>query len=195
MKSRLRQNDPELFEKGSGFPEGFRYQPELVSGAEERRLVQEMERLDFKAFEFHGFIGKRRIVSFGWQYDFNGGGLRKTEDIPAFLLPVREAAATFSGLQCSLLQQVLLTEYPPGATIGWHKDRAVFGKVVGISLLSPCTFRFRRKAGAEWQRTSLTAERRSAYLLQGPSRNEWEHSIPAVATLRYSITFRNLLEA
>jgi alkylated DNA repair dioxygenase AlkB len=87
-----------------------------------------------------------------------------------------------------------ITEYTEDAAIGWHKDRSVFGDVVGISLLSPCTFRFRKKAGAKWERRSLIAEPRSVYLLRGPSRSEWEHSIPGVDSPRYSITFRNVLE-
>jgi alkylated DNA repair dioxygenase AlkB len=94
-------------------------------------------------------------------------------------------------LQACDLQQVFLTEYRPGATIGWHKDRSVFGEVVGISLLSACTFRLRKKAHAGWERTSIELAPRSAYLLQGEVRCEWEHNIPAVSDLRYSITFRN----
>jgi alkylated DNA repair dioxygenase AlkB len=151
-----------------------------------------MEKLHFKPFEFQGFTGKRLIVSYGWRYDFNGGGLQQTDDMPDFLLAVRDKAAVFADLHPSRLQQVLLTKYPPGAGIGWHKDRSVFGQVVGIYLLSSCVFRFRKPAGKKWERTSLTAEPRSAYLLDGASRTEWEHSIPAVETLRYSITFRNL---
>jgi alkylated DNA repair dioxygenase AlkB len=112
--------------------------------------------------------------------------------MPEFLSRVGDAAAHFSGLPSSALQQVLVTEYAPGAAIGWHKDRSVFGDVVGVSLLAACTFRFRRKAGEGWERRSFVAQPRSAYLLQGPSRTEWEHSIPAVQNLRYSITFRTL---
>jgi alkylated DNA repair dioxygenase AlkB len=112
--------------------------------------------------------------------------------MPAFLLPIRDKAAAFAGLAPARLQHVLVTEYGAGAGIGWHKDKAVFGEVIGISLVAPCTFRFRRKAAGRWQRASLLAEPRSAYLLRGPSRTEWEHSIPAVDSLRYSITFRNL---
>jgi alkylated DNA repair dioxygenase AlkB len=89
-------------------------------------------------------------------------------------------------------QHALITEYQPGAGIGWHRDKAVFGEVVGISLLSPCMFRLRRRVGSSWERASFVAEPRSAYLLAGPSRTEWEHSIPALDSLRYSITFRNL---
>jgi alkylated DNA repair dioxygenase AlkB len=153
--------------------------------------VRRFAELPFKAFEFQGYLGKRRVVSFGWQYDFNTMELRRTEDMPGFLLPLREKAAGFAGLAASELQHVLLTEYAAGAAIGWHKDRSVFGEVVGISLLSSCVFRLRRKSGAKWERASFIAEPRSAYLLSGPARTEWEHSIPAVDSLRYSITFRN----
>jgi alkylated DNA repair dioxygenase AlkB len=176
-------------------PEGFRYVPEFLSISEERALVKSMEPLPFKEFEFQGFRGKRCIVSYGWRYDFNGGGLSKTEDMPAFLLPIREKAANLAGKPAADLQQVLLTKYPAGAQIGWHKDKAVFNDVVGISLLASCTLRFRRRSGTKWERAALIAEPRSAYLLQGPARREWEHSIPAVNNLRYSITFRNLRSA
>jgi alkylated DNA repair dioxygenase AlkB len=181
----------QLFEQPGKLPEGFRYEPELISASEERTLILQIKLLPFKAFEFQGFRGKRRIVSFGWRYDFNGGGLQRTEDIPAFLLPLRERAATFARMSPVRLQQVLVTEYSPGAGIGWHKDRPVFGEVAGISLVSPCTFRLRRKLGDAWERVSLHAEPRSAYLLAGPARTAWEHSIPAVDQLRYSVTFRN----
>ena len=189
-----RTTQKELFETPSNLPAGFRYRPGLVSAADEEAFLQELRALTFREFEFHGFLGKRRVISFGWRYDFDGGGLQKTDDIPAFLLPLREQAAAFAGILPLNLQQVLLTEYPSGASIGWHKDRSVFGAVVGVSMLSACTFRLRRKVGGGWQRTSLTVEPRSAYLLDGPARTEWEHSIPAVESLRYSITFRNVVD-
>jgi alkylated DNA repair dioxygenase AlkB len=114
--------------------------------------------------------------------------------MPEFLTGIRARAERFAGLAPGELQQALITEYSEGAAIGWHKDRSVFGDVVGISLLSSCTFRLRLKTGQRWQRRNLTAEPRSVYLLRGPSRTEWEHSILGVERLRYSITFRNFLE-
>ncbi|MBT1515740.1 alpha-ketoglutarate-dependent dioxygenase AlkB [Bradyrhizobium sp. SRL28] len=175
-------------------PEGFRYQPDFLSRAEERSLLQNIAPLPFREFEFQEFTGKRRIVSFGWRYDFNGGGLTKAVDMPDFLWAIRTRAESFAGIAPGTLHQVLITEYTPGAAIGWHKDRSVFGDVVGISLLSPCTFRLRRRSGRRWERRNLRAEPRSIYLLRGPSRTEWEHSIPGVDSLRYSLTFRNVLE-
>ncbi len=183
-----------LFGSGPTLPEGFDYRPELLSPDEEQELLEEIRGLPFRDFEFHGFTGKRRVVSFGWQYDFNDSRLRKTDDIPPFLLSLRELAARFARVEATALQHVLVTEYGAGAGIGWHRDKAVFGQVIGISLLSPCVFRLRRKGEQGWDRASITAEPRSAYLLSGPSRTEWEHSIPAVDALRYSITFRNLRE-
>jgi alkylated DNA repair dioxygenase AlkB len=175
--------------------EGFRYQPALISPKGEDALVARLRELPFREFEFHGYLGKRRVVSFGWQYDFSGGGaLRKADDIPEFLLPLRERAASFAELEPEALQHVLVTEYAPGAGIGWHRDKAVFGQVVGISLLAPCVLRFRRKIEGKWERVNVATEPRSAYFLSGPARLEWQHSILRVDGLRYSITFRNMLD-
>jgi alkylated DNA repair dioxygenase AlkB len=176
-------------------PEGFRYQADVITDAEEAELLRHVRDLPFREFEFQGYRGKRRVVSYGWHYDFNERLLRKSDDIPPFLLRLREAAGRFADVSALDLQHVLVTEYGPGAPIGWHRDKAVFGDVIGISLLSPCVFRLRKKSGARWERFSLTAAPRSAYLLRGPSRTEWEHSIPPVEQLRYSITFRNLRDA
>ena len=174
-------------------PEGFRYQADVLPADEDHELVERIGELPLKEFEFHGYTGKRRVVSFGWHYDFTGRRLRKADDIPEFLLGLREAAAAFAGPEPEELQHVLVTEYGPGAGIGWHRDKAVFGDVVGVSLLSPCVLRFRRAAGGgKWERAKVLAEPRSAYFLTGPARSEWEHSIPAVDSLRYSVTFRSL---
>lgn len=186
---------PSLREAAPKLPEGFRYRPELIGPGEEAALLARVRELPFREFEFHGYTGKRRTVSFGWHYDFSGRRLRKADDIPDFLLPLRQTAAAFAGMGPRRLQHVLVIEYGHGAGIGWHRDKSVFGEVVGISLLWPCVFRMRRKVGERrWERVNLTAEPRSAYHLSGPARSVWEHSIPQMDALRYSITFRNVRE-
>ena len=185
----------DIFGAAPAFPEGFRYRAELLSPADERALVEHVRALPFREFVFQGYTGKRRVVSFGWRYDFDTATLCPADPMPDFLLGLREAAAAFAGTAADHLAQALVTEYSAGSAIGWHRDRPVFGDVVGVSLLAPCTFRLRRPAGASWECVSLTAEPRSAYLLRGPVRAEWEHSIPAVAALRYSVTFRSLRAA
>jgi alkylated DNA repair dioxygenase AlkB len=182
----------ELFESVPVLPEGMPYERELISADEEQTLLNELVALPFKEFEFHGFLGRRRTVSFGWHYDFNGGGLKQAARLPDYLIPLRKRAAEFAAINSSALEHALVIEYKAGAGIGWHRDRPQFGDVIGISLLAPCTFRLRRKAGAKWERRSLTAEPRSAYLLRAASRTNWEHSIPPLDTLRYSVTFRTL---
>jgi alkylated DNA repair dioxygenase AlkB len=178
--------------QSTALPEGFEYREDFLSPAEEQALISEISGLPFTEFEFHGFKGKRRNVSFGWKYDFNEGGLKKAEgDMPSFLLTLRERA-TLLGISPATLQHALVTEYTAGAGIGWHRDRAVFGDVIGISLASPCLFRLRRRSEAKkWQRITLNLAPRSAYRLSGAVRWDWEHSIPPVEQLRYSITFRN----
>jgi len=171
-------------------PEGFNYKDDILSSDEERVLVEQIAKLPFKEFQYRGFLGKRRVVSFGWRYDFNTRELNTAENIPEFLLPVRTTAGNFAGLDSDELQQALVTEYAAGAGIGWHKDRPEFGDIIGISLLAPCVFRLRRKIGTKWQRASIVAKARSVYVMRGPARQEWHHNIPPLDTLSYSITFR-----
>jgi alkylated DNA repair dioxygenase AlkB len=186
----VQKND--LFAAPVSLPAGLVYAPELLTPSEEAALVARISELRFRAFQFHGFEGKRRVVSFGRRYDFGTERLRDAEDIPDFLLDLRRRAGALACVEEADLQHALVTEYAPGAAIGWHRDKGVFDKIVGISLLAPCTFRLRRSVATGWQRASIVAEPRSAYLLDGPSRTEWEHSIPSVDALRFSITFRNL---
>ncbi|HEX6441976.1 MAG TPA: alpha-ketoglutarate-dependent dioxygenase AlkB [Stellaceae bacterium] len=180
-----------LLEPISALPEGFAYREDFVSAAEEAELISHIAGLELREFEFHGYLGKRRVTSFGLRYDFNDMAVHDATEIPEFLLPLRDRAAAFAGVAPEALAHALVTEYTLGAAIGWHRDRPVFGDVIGISLGAPCRFRFRRKRGQGWERKSLTLLPRSAYLMRGPARHEWQHSIPPVEALRYSVTFRS----
>ena len=182
----------DLFGAAPFGPEGLLYQRDFLTPAEEVALIARLEALPFHPFEFQGFLGKRETVSFGWSYRFDGSGLAQAEPIPDWLLSIRDEAATFAGLSPDALEHALLIRYGEGAGLGWHRDRPVFGDVIGVSLLAPAPLRFRRRQGAKWERFTLTAEPRSAYLLRGQSRTIWEHSIPPVEALRYSVTFRTL---
>ncbi|HKP15179.1 MAG TPA: alpha-ketoglutarate-dependent dioxygenase AlkB [Gemmatimonadaceae bacterium] len=174
------------------WPDGFRYEAEVIDASKEATVLERVRALPFRDFEFQGYTAKRRVISFGWQYDFGARRLLEADDMPEFLRELREHAARFARMPADALQHVLVMEYGPGAAIGWHRDKEVFGQVVGISLLSACTFRLRRASDTGWERVSLTAQPRSAYLLSGEARDEWEHSIPGVEQLRYSVTFRNV---
>jgi alkylated DNA repair dioxygenase AlkB len=181
----------DLLKPALGLPEGLQYRPGLISPGEEAALAERIAALPFRPFEFHGYLGNRRTVSFGYRYDFGDQKVHEAEPIPDFLLPLRGRAAAFAELEPARLQHALVTEYAPGAGIGWHRDRPVFEDVIGVSLLAPCRFRLRRQQGDRWERTALNLEPRSAYLLRGPVRYEWQHSIAPMDELRYSVTFRS----
>jgi alkylated DNA repair dioxygenase AlkB len=171
---------------------GFRYAPDFVSEPEQEGLVRWIETLPLKPFEFHGFTGNRRVASFGLRYDYARQTLAAAAPIPESLLELRTRAASWAGLDPARLPQMLVTEYAPGAPIGWHRDKPQFDEVLGISLLAPTNFRLRRQTPTGWERRSVLLQPRSIYLLCGEVLREWEHSIPPLTALRYSITLRSL---
>lgn len=171
---------------------GLAYRDDLIGAEEERALIDRLSALDLAPFRFHGFLGHRRTQSFGWRYDFDDASFTRTEPVPDWLQPLRAKAASFAGVHSDHFVHVLLARYDPGAGIGWHRDRDVFEKIVGISLNTPATLRFRRRTGLGFERASLEVAPRSAYLLSAESRSEWEHRITPGDELRFSITFRTL---
>ncbi|HEY7005551.1 MAG TPA: alpha-ketoglutarate-dependent dioxygenase AlkB [Sphingomicrobium sp.] len=173
---------------------GLDYRDNVIGKAEERALVQHLAAADLSPFRFHGWLGNRKTASFGWRYDFDDASFSPTAPIPTWLEPLRETAAAFAGLRPDDFVHVLLARYDAGAGIGWHRDRDVFEKVVGISLLTPAILRFRRRKAGGFERTSLEVAPRSAYLLSGEARWDWEHRITPGDQLRFSITFRTLSE-
>jgi alkylated DNA repair dioxygenase AlkB len=176
----------------AGPPVGFEYRGSIVSADEEKDLVGQFGGLPFKPSEFHGFLGKRRIVSFGWRYNYATHRLGETAPMPAFLVALRDRAAKAASFDPEDFRQALITEYSPRTAIGWHRDKAVFAEVLAVSLRSPCLLRFRKRIDEGWERHSVEVQPRSLYVLRGPARHVWEHSIPPVSTLRYSVTFRSL---
>lgn len=178
-------------------PDGFRYRADFLTSAEESALAGEISRITFSSFEMRGVVARRRVAFFGRGYDTSGPA---PPPMPEFLLPLRDATATWADIDPLAFAMALINEYPPGAPIGWHRDAPQYATVAGVSLLSSCRMRFRpyvRPNGAvAGQRRTAThdilLERRSAYLLTGESRSAYEHHIPAVTALRYSITFRTL---
>jgi alkylated DNA repair dioxygenase AlkB len=175
-------------------PEGFRYEEDVITEAEEATLVASLATLELKPFEFHGHLGNRRVTSFGLRYDYARRSVEAADRFPSFLAELRNKVAKFAGRGVDEFRQSGVNEYPPGAGIGWHKDKAQFGVIVGVSLLAPATMRFRRSDGDRWVRMSQRLLPRSIYILEGEARTMWEHSISPVDALRYSLTFRTLAE-
>jgi alkylated DNA repair dioxygenase AlkB len=182
-----------LFADRSPAPEGLRYAAEFISPATERDLIERVAALPLQPFQFGPYEGKRRVASFGFRYDYTQRRLQDADPIPPWLPPLIERVEAFGG-PGTKIAQVLCTEYDTGVGIGWHRDKPHFDRVFGLSLGSSCRFRFRRTGGEKWDRFTLQAEPRSIYMMTGPARSIWEHSIPAVEAPRYSITFRTLVD-
>lgn len=173
----------------STLPEGFFYQPNFISLDEEKALLNQIASLKFQPFDFHGYIAKRRIVEYGHEYDFTSRQAHTSQPLPAFLDPFRERAGRWAEVCPAEIIEAVVTEYSPGSPIGWHRDVPQFEIIIGISLNSSCRFRF-KPYRREGRIVGVELQPRSAYILRGPARWNFQHSIPAVKTLRYSITFR-----
>jgi hypothetical protein len=177
-------------------PPGFHYRDDFITGSDELVLLDAMADVAFSQFEMRGVVARRRVAFFGQSYD-----RAAAEPLPAFLLPLRAKIAEWTGVDSEAFTMALINEYQPGTPIGWHRDAPQYGIVSGVSILSACRMRFRPyrspgSAAPTAPRRSATHEivltRRSAYLMTQDSRHLYEHHIPPVAELRYSITFRTL---
>src|SRR5262245_15606827 len=190
--------DSSFFEVSPKVPDGFVYHQDFISETEESELIREIQTLQLTPFKYYQFTGKRRTASFGWQYEFGSSDITKAPEAPAFLLPLRTRAGSFFGIDPNSLVQTSIIEYSIGSPIGWHRDIPHFGVVLGISLGAACRIRFRKYSRARSKTSkrdeilAIELQPRSIYLVSGPSRESWQHSIPQVKALRYSVMMRTL---
>ena len=184
----------------SQYPSGFDYRSAFLSEAEERELLREISQLEFASVEVRGVVARRRTVHVGWTYGYYSRRAEPGPPLPAFLLPYRDRISEWARVDPALFVEALVTEYPAGAPIGWHRDAPQFGDVIaGISLEGSARMKFRPYVSPSEETTArrettheVELEPRSAYLIANAARREFEHSIPPVRSRRYSITFRPL---
>ena len=184
-----------LFPEETRYPDGFQYIPAFISPEEEAHYLEAIRATELQAFVFQGFEARRRVASFGYDYRFDQGALVKGKNIPGVFQPLIEKVAIRLGMETEKFAELLITEYPPGSIITWHRDAPPFDLIAGISFLADCRFRLRPHAKEKQGRSatiSLDVHRRSLYVMQGPSRSGWQHSIMPVKATRYSITLRTL---
>ncbi|HEU4683399.1 MAG TPA: alpha-ketoglutarate-dependent dioxygenase AlkB [Nitrospira sp.] len=179
----------------SGPPHGFRYLPDWLTAEEEQDLLRQVGTLSFSDVRMHGVTARRKVVHFGWDYGYESWRISRTDLVPAWLRPLQDRVARLIQTSAAALEEVLVTRYDPGAGIGWHRDAPMFGPtVVGVSLAGPCRMRFQRKERGTKEQAEILLDRRSAYILSGAARWQWQHSIPPTKALRYSITFRTVIK-
>ncbi|MCA1645909.1 MAG: alpha-ketoglutarate-dependent dioxygenase AlkB [Chloroflexi bacterium] len=174
-------------------PPGLRFEPTFLSSDAEQSLLVELDRLEYHLIVLHGVAARRMARHFGLDYNYETRAhVPEAPPLPAWLEPLRERCAALAGVAPDDLAEALVQRYPEGATIGWHRDAPSFGVVIGVSLGATARLRFRRGAQGHWTTCELALPPRSAYVLAGDARTKWQHSIPPIKALRYSITFRTL---
>ena len=197
MKSKVQQST--LFDNPPLLPHGLVYRPGFITPEEEAALLEQIEALPFKEARFHQFTARRRVVRYGQGYDADADadGDEPRLEMPPFLLALRRTIAPLAGVAEIDLAHALVTQYRPGTPIGWHRDAPHFAVVAGVSLAGACVMRFRPRSAKPDKKhvVSLELEPRSAYVMRGPIRWEWQHSIPPTKVLRYSVTMRTLRKA
>jgi alkylated DNA repair dioxygenase AlkB len=184
-----------LFPEEPIFPEGFFYYPDFLSKEEEDLLYKEILKFELHNLEYHGYKANRKTASFGYDYNFENNRLTKGKDIPSAFDFLIEKVAKHLSISPTKFAELLVTEYPVGTVINWHRDVAQFDLIVGISLLADCTFRLRTYNKAKQTRASVISfpvQRRSLYVMKDAARTQWQHSITPVKQLRYSVTLRTL---
>lgn len=183
---------------GANTPPGFEYRDDFIDRTEEAGLVRHINTIEFANFEMHGVVAKRRVAFYGASYDRADG---PSPPIPEFLFEVRKRLADWAGVVDTDFAMALINEYRAGAPIGWHRDAPQYDITAGISVVSPCKMRFRpyltpkdteRHTARRITTHEIELMPRSGYIISGEARSRYEHSIPAVVELRYSITFRTL---
>ena len=185
---------PPLFDlPPPGLPEGLVYEPGFLTQDEAAALEALMAALPFAAARYKAYTARRRVVSYGGSFDYDANRLQPAQALIPELHWLRDRAARWIGIPPQAFVHVLVAEYQPGAPLGWHRDEPDFQDVIGISLGSDIVMRFRPYPPIRPRKSDivrLTLAPRSIYLMRGPARWNWQHSIAPAQALRWSITFR-----
>jgi alkylated DNA repair dioxygenase AlkB len=177
----------------SAAPDGFLYLPDFIDGNEEAALLAAARGVDYKPVIMHGQAAKRTVAHFGVTYGYSSWSLDEAAPLPDWVQPILPGVAAVMNTQPDAIGQLLVSHYPPGARIGWHRDAPMFGPTVaGLSLGGTCTFKLRRERAGGTDQYALPLASRSLYVIGGPARSLWQHMIPPVTETRYSLTFRTL---
>jgi alkylated DNA repair dioxygenase AlkB len=178
-------------------PRGLEYRADFLDSKVEAALLEAFAALPFREAPFRQYTARRRVVRFGHDGYGDLGELPDGGPWPAWLLELGRRAAAAAGVDDRAFAHALVTEYRPGTPIGWHRDKPAYGTVVGVSLGGACRMRF-RPYERQHDRTAVIAldlAPRSLYVMRDEIRWHWQHQIPPVKALRYSVTFRTLAGA
>ncbi|HEY9065424.1 MAG TPA: alpha-ketoglutarate-dependent dioxygenase AlkB [Burkholderiaceae bacterium] len=185
---------PSLFANAVfSLPDGLRFVTDFLSPAEEAELLAAIGGLRLTEARYKQYVARRRVAAFGAAFDYETNELLAAPPIPEALLPLRAKVAAWLSVEPARFEQILVAEYRTGTPLGWHRDVPDFESIVGISLLGNARMRFRPyppATGRTHKSVELDLPPRSAYVLEGPARWKWQHSIAPTPDHRYSISLR-----
>jgi alkylated DNA repair dioxygenase AlkB len=179
--------------EGPALPEGLTFEEAFIGRDEEASLLAVIASLPLSEARYRGFTARRRVASYGTQYDFDDLKLSAGLPLPDALRPLREKAAAWIGVAPDAFTNVLVAEYRPGTPLGWHRDVPDFEAIVGVSLGGAARMRLRPYPPVNPKKAdviSIALPPRSAYVMRGDARWRWQHSIAPTTQLRWSITLR-----
>ena len=177
----------------TAFPPGMRFETDWLGADEEAALIEAIGALELREARYKQYTARRRVASFGGKFDYDNNRLLPAPPIPPAFEPLRQRVARWLGVAPELFSQMLVAEYAPGTPLGWHRDVPDFESIVGVSLRGEGEMRFRPyppESARAADLRSLVLPPRSAYVLEGPARWQWQHSIVPTRVLRYSISLR-----
>jgi alkylated DNA repair dioxygenase AlkB len=186
-----------LFDPTEGLPRGLAYEPAFIGHDEERALIDVIAALPLREARYKEYTARRRVYAFGSRFDFDAYELKPQPIgvLPAPLQSLRERLAAWSGVTPDDFVHVMVAEYTPGTPLGWHRDAPDYELIAGVSLGSAARLRFRPWPPHDPKKDDiLTLELapRSAYRMAQTARWGWQHSVPAVTALRWSVTMRTV---
>lgn len=197
MTTAIHTAQSQLFGTADLLPPGLVFAADFISEQDQAALLAVAAALPLRQARYKEYTARRRVYAYGSRFDFDAYKLRPRAigELPAPLAALREQLAPWAGVQVADFIHVMISEYTPGTPLGWHRDAPDYEVIVGVSLGSPARLRFRPWAQALANKDNIVAldlAPRSAYLMRGVARWGWQHSVPPVPGLRYSVTMRTM---
>jgi alkylated DNA repair dioxygenase AlkB len=158
-------------------------------------LLHQIAAIELRNLNFRGHEEEKKVASFGYDRIFEKRILTKGKQIPKQFEWLLEMMARKTHIGFDRISGFLVTAYPKGSVINWNRDATPFDTIIGVSLLSDCTFKFRPLDQTKQNRKNIISFpvlRKSIYIMRDESRSEWEHSIASVTSQRFSISLRTL---
>jgi alkylated DNA repair dioxygenase AlkB len=178
---------------GGSAPDGWLYRDDFIDLAEEAALLAKFAAWSLTPAKYKTYTARREILSFGGSFDFATNTLQSAEPVPPELVPLRARIASWAGLVPEDFTQAVVAHYAPGTPLGWHRDVPNFEVIAGVSLCGFARMDFRRyppRPRSDTLHADLAP--RSAYLMRGAARWDWQHRVQASEGERWSVTFRTL---